>query len=601
MTTWEHQHTNVAAAPERQTTADFLTSMTSPQERRVRPGWEAKVPRTSEEFATRWQVSPERESLVAQLISYQSQHPRDERWKEFAASHKAERSTAQRVNSPYTIPFPRQLTFNLIMGFVLGSMFYNLAQDTSSLYYRGGLIFFAMLFNAFASELEVLTLYAQRPVVEKHNQYALYHQSAEAIASYVMELPYKTTNTIVFNLILYFLAQLRQDAGAFFFFVLTSYLILITMSGVHRTVACVTRTSHQAMVPSAILTLGLMLYSGFTLPVGSMRGWARWINYINPLAYGFEALMVNELHGRQFPCAHIIPSGQGYDSLTASQRTCVVVGAVPGSAVVDGGAYLEGTYQYDHGRKWRNIGILFGFTVFFFFTYVLSAEYARPAPSRGEVLVFRRGTSSPGSWNHVKDAENQYPSQQLIEKPPMASVEHTIAAPEPSSPSTCGKSVFHWEDVCCDINIKGETRRILDHVDGWVQPGVSTVLMGASGAGKTTLLDSLAGRISIGVSSGSTLVDGKSTDRSFPHQIGYVQQQDLHLNTMTVLEALEFSALLRQSDTIPRDEKLAYVNEVVSILDMGEYVDAIIGLPGEGLNVEQRKRLTIGIELAARP
>ncbi|KAF5591683.1 ABC-2 type transporter [Fusarium pseudocircinatum] len=588
-------------SPERQTTAGFLTSMTSPQERRVRPGWEAKVPRTSAEFAARWQASPERESLVAQLVAYQSQHPRDERWKEFAASHKAERSTAQRVNSPYTIPFPRQLSFNLIMGFVLGSMFYNLADDTSSLYYRGGLIFFAMLFNAFASELEVLTLYAQRPVVEKHNQYALYHQSAEAIASYVMELPYKTTNTIVFNLILYFLAQLRQDAGAFFFFILTSYLILLTMSGVYRTVACVTRTSHQAMVPSAILTLGLMLYSGFTLPVGSIRGWARWINYINPLAYGFEALMVNELHGRQFPCAHIIPSGQGYDSLKASQRTCVVVGAVPGSTVVDGGAYLEGTYQYEHGHKWRNIGILFGFTIFFFFTYVLSAEYARPAPSRGEVLVFRRGKSSPDSWNHPRDAENQYPSQQLIEKPLVASLQHTIATPKPSSPSVCEKPVFHWEDVCYDINIKGETRRILDHVDGWVQPGVTTVLMGASGAGKTTLLDSLAGRISMGVLSGSTLVDGKSTDRSFPHQIGYVQQQDLHLNTMTVREALEFSALLRQSDTIPRDEKLAYVNEVVSILDMAEYVDAIIGVPGEGLNVEQRKRLTIGIELAARP
>lgn len=176
-TTWKVEHTDLRAAPERQTTADFLTSMTSPQERRVRPGWGAKVPCTSAEFAARWQASPEREALMAKLLAYQDQHPWDERWKEFAASHKAERSTAQRINSPYTIPFPRQvqlclwrswkrlladpaftlaqLTFNLIMGFVLGSTFYNLAADTSSLYYRGGLIFFAMLFNAFASELEV--------------------------------------------------------------------------------------------------------------------------------------------------------------------------------------------------------------------------------------------------------------------------------------------------------------------------------------------------------------------------------------------------------------------------------------------------------------
>jgi ATP-binding cassette subfamily G (WHITE) protein 2 (PDR) len=34
---------------------------------------------------------------------------------------------------------------------------------------------------------------------------------------------------------------------------------------------------------------------------------------------------------------------------------------------------------------------------------------------------------------------------------------------------------------------------------------------------------------------------------------------------------------------------------------MEEYADAVVGVPGEGLNVEQRKRLTIGVELAAKP
>ncbi|RSL98617.1 hypothetical protein CDV31_012519 [Fusarium ambrosium] len=610
-------------SPERQTTADFLTSMTSPHERQIRPGWEDIVPRTPEEFAARWKESSEHAALVAQLAVYQDDHPRDVRLEAFSTSHKAERSSSQREKSPYTITYlgqirlclwrswkrlvadPQytvsQLIFNLVMGFVLGSMFYDLAPDTSSFYYRGGLIFFAMLFNALASELEVLTLYAQRPVVEKHNHYALYHQSAEAIASYIMELPYKTLNTIVFNPILYFLAQLRQEAGAVFFFILVSYLVLLAMSGVYRTIACLTRTSHQAMVPSTILTLGLMLYSGFVLPVESMRGWARWINYINPLAYAFEALMVNELHGREFPCAQVIPSGPGYETLKASQSVCAVVGAVPGSTVVDGGAFIEGTYKYYNAHKWRNVGILFGYVLFFCFTYVVSAEYSRPAPSRGEVLVFRRSKSSPAAQKHRKDVEHQFTGQQPMAESSIESSGQEVAEPKHSVPSLCGKSVFHWEDVCYDISIKGKNRRILDHVDGWVQPGVTTVLMGASGAGKTTLLDSLAGRVSTGVLSGHTLVNGQETDRSFPHQIGYVQQQDLHLNTMTVREALEFSALLRQSEEIPSSEKLAYVDEVVSILDMAEYVDAIIGVPGEGLNVEQRKRLTIGIELAARP
>lgn len=125
--------------------------------------------------------------------------------------------------------------------------------------------------------------------------------------------------------------------------------------------------------------------------------------------------------------------------------------------------------------------------------------------------------------------------------------------------------------------------------------------MGVSGAGKTTLLDCLADRVSMGVITGEMLVDGKIRDQSFQRKTGYVQQQDLHLETSTVREALEFSALLRQPATTPKAEKLAYVDEVIKLLDMQEYADAVVGVLGEGLNVEQRKRLTIGVELAAKP
>lgn len=105
----------------------------------------------------------------------------------------------------------------------------------------------------------------------------------------------------------------------------------------------------------------------------------------------------------------------------------------------------------------------------------------------------------------------------------------------------------------------------------------------------------------MGIVTGQMLVDGKLRDESFQRKTGYVQQQDLHVHTQTVREALNFSALLRQPARYTRQEKLDYVDTVISLLDMQEYSDAIIGVPGEGLNVEQRKRLTIGVELAARP
>ena len=125
--------------------------------------------------------------------------------------------------------------------------------------------------------------------------------------------------------------------------------------------------------------------------------------------------------------------------------------------------------------------------------------------------------------------------------------------------------------------------------------------MGVSGAGKTTLLDVLAQRHKVGILSGDVLVNGVKLSPSYQRKTGYVQQQDLHLETSTVREALRFSALLRQPASVPRNEKLAYVEKVIQMLDMEDFSEAIIGRPGEGLNIEQRKLLTIGVELAAKP
>ena len=80
-----------------------------------------------------------------------------------------------------------------------------------------------------------------------------------------------------------------------------------------------------------------------------------------------------------------------------------------------------------------------------------------------------------------------------------------------------------------------------------------------------------------------------------------VQQQDLHLETATVRESLRFSAMLRQPKTVSKLEKYEYVEGVIKMLGMEDFAEAIVGVPGEGLNVEQRKLLTIGVELAAKP
>ena len=96
-------------------------------------------------------------------------------------------------------------------------------------------------------------------------------------------------------------------------------------------------------------------------------------------------------------------------------------------------------------------------------------------------------------------------------------------------------------------------------------------------------------------------MNGNALDASFQRNTGYVQQQDLHLETSSVREALQFSATLRQPHTVSAREKEEHVEHVIALLNMESFADAIVGVPGKGLNVEQRKLLTIGVELAAKP
>ena len=90
------------------------------------------------------------------------------------------------------------------------------------------------------------------------------------------------------------------------------------------------------------------------------------------------------------------------------------------------------------------------------------------------------------------------------------------------------------------------------------------------------------GVITGGVITGDVLVDPCSSSSTFARNLGYARQQDVHLPSSTAGEALVFSALLRQALYYSRDEKLDYVEEVINLLDMSCFVDAVIGVPGEG-------------------
>lgn len=323
-----------------------------------------------------------------------------------------------------------------------------------------------------------------------------------------------------------------------------------------------------------------------------MHPWFEWIHYLNPIYYAFEILIANEFHGKEYPCSQFVPA---YADLSGKSFACSASGSRAGELTVNGDVYIWANYRYSYTHVWRNFGILIAFLIGFMAIYFVACELNSSTTSTAEALVFRRG-HEPAHLRQKNKTDEEGAGEPV-------SKESTSGQDDGKGMSSIQPQtdVFTWRDVSYDIEIKGEPRKLLDKVSGWVKPGTLTALMGVSGAGKTTLLDVLAHRTSIGVVTGDMLVNGRELDESFQRKTGYVQQQDLHLETATVRESLRFSACLRQPASVSMKEKYDYVEDVIRMLRMEDFAEAIVGVPGEGLNVEQRKLLTIGVELAAKP
>lgn len=617
------------ACPQRQTTADYLTSLTNPAERIVIAGYEGRVPRSAVDFEDYWKASPEYKALVDDIEDHFSKIESSNIKQQYQELHHARQSNHLSKGLPYTVSFMMQVRYimgrnflrvkgdpsitifsvvgQLVMGLILSSVFFNLKQTTGSFYYRGAAMFFAVLFNAFASLLEIMSLFEARPIVEKHKKYALYRPSADALAGIITELPTKFMMSTSFNFVFYFMVNFRREPGRFFFYWLVCFTCTLVMSHLFRSLGAVSTSLAGAMTPATVLLLAMVIFTGFVIPTPNMLGWSRWINYINPVGYVFEALMANEFHGREFTCSQFVPSGAGYESVSPDQHVCSTVGSKPGSSIVLGTDYLALSYRYYATNKWRNFGIAVAFAVFFLGVYILLTEFNKGAMQKGEIVLFLRGSLKKHRQDAdkhkaiVADAENNIPSEKVPFNDEVDALKHDSGSSRDLEVPKAG-NIFHWRELTYQVKIKSEDRVILNHVDGWVKPGQLTALMGLSGAGKTTLLNCLSERVTSGViTDGVRMVNGHNLDSSFQRSIGYVQQQDLHLPNSTVREALKFLAYLRQPDSVSRAEKDAYVEYIIDLLEMTAYGDALVGVAGEGLNVEQRKRLTIGVELVAKP
>lgn len=376
------------------------------------------------------------------------------------------------------------------------------------------------------------------------------------------------------------------------------------MTAMYRMFAALSSTIDDAVRFSGIAFNLLIIYTGYAIPKTQLLSkyiWFGWIYHINPISYAFEAILTNEFSDRDMTCADsmLVPQGPGVDP---NYQGCVIPGAAVNAHSVSGATYLATQFTYSRSNLWRNFGVLICWTILYILVTVVAVETINFAKSGGGALVFKKTKRAKKVLQQAsspEDEEKAIPSGDEQRGGILGSNSSGGANAEEETLEQISKSdsIFTWQNVEYTVPYQGGQRKLLNGVSGYAKPGLMVALMGASGAGKTTLLNTLAQRQRVGVISGEMKVDGGDLGIEFQRGTGFCEQMDLHDGTATVREALEFSALLRQDRGTPRAEKLAYVDKIVGLLELGELQDAVVA----SLGVEQRKRLTIGVELASKP
>ena len=598
--------------------ADYLTGVMVPTERIIKEGYEHRFPRTADGIQQEYLKSPTK-AAMEQDSDFPKRPETEKATNEFRQTVASDRQKRLPKNSSLTVSFANQVracmtrqyqillgdkaTFfikqgsTLVQALIAGSLFYNAPNNSSGLFIKGGAIFFSLLFNSLLSMAEVMDSFTGRPILSKHKAFAFHHPAAFCIAQIAADIPVAIFQISIFSLVLYFMTGLTATAGAFFTFWIIVFTVTLCMTALFRAVGAAFSTFDAASKVSGFLISALILYTGYMVNKMKMHPWFGWIFWIDPLAYGFESLLANEFHGKTIDCVNnnLVPNGPSYTSL-AQQACAGVGGARLGATSISGDDYLS-SLEYSYSHLWRNFGIIWAWWALFVGITIFFTSRWRDTSSGGGMLLIPRDKAKKNK-TLMNDEEKQMSEERLPSASNSQFSEDTKVAETSLVRNT---SVFTWKNLSYTVKTPSGDRLLLDNVQGYVKPGMLGALMGSSGAGKTTLLDVLAQRKTEGTITGSILVDGRPLGVSFQRSAGYCEQMDVHEPVATVREALEFSALLRQSRDTPKEEKLRYVDTIIDLLEMRDIEHTLVGQVGAGLSVEQRKRLTIGVELVSKP
>jgi len=473
----------------------------------------------------------------------------------------------------------------ILMGLLYGSTFYQF--NPTNVQVVLGIVFSSAVFISLSQMSQVPTFMAAREVFYKQRGANFYRTSSYVFATAMSQVPLAVIESIVYGTMVYWMTGFDSSARSFVLYLIVLTLCNLMMGMWFFFVATVSPNIYLANPLSSLSTVFFILFAGFIVLKGQIPDYLIELHWISPISWGVRAIAVIQYRSDTFDVCE-------YDGINYCEQFGMMAGE-----------YYLNIFEIPSSKSWIALGIVYlvAALVLFMGFAVLALEYCRYESPEGAVAL------SNDSEDGVTTAMTKGPeSYALLETPTNGSrstggsaaviVDVIDARPVASNfvPVTLAFQDL-WYSVPSPANPK-ESIDLLKGVSGFARPGTLTALMGSSGAGKTTLMDVIAGRKTGGQIKGGIFLNGyEASDLAIRRATGYCEQMDVHSDSTTIREALVFSAFLRQDSSVSASAKYDTVNEVLELLDLTSIADKMV----RGSSVEQMKRLSIGVELAAQP
>ncbi|CAN0919518.1 Pleiotropic drug resistance protein 1 [Linum grandiflorum] len=471
-----------------------------------------------------------------------------------------------------------------LMGIVLMTLFLRTEMTRDSVLdgvvYMGAL-FFIVIMVILNGMVEQSLNIAKLPVFYKQRNYGFYPPWAFSLPPSILQIPTAFLEAAVWVFITYFTIGFDPALSRFF----KQYFLLVISSqmsnALFRMVSGLGRTAVLTNLLAGFTLLTLLALSGFVMSRENINEFWIWGYWASPFMYAQHAIVVNEFLGKSW--SHVPPN--------SSEPL--------GVQVLKSRGFFTNDYWY-----WIGIAGLVGYTVLLNLGFTLSLMFLNPL-DKPQAIAYREesaNTKPMKSASQVSMRIESIADEKL--KKTMKQKKGMVLPFQPHFITFHG--ITYSVDMPKEMKSHGSPDKklmLLNNVTGSFRPGVLTALMGITGAGKTTLLDVLAGRKTAGYVHGRITISGyPKKQQTFARIAGYCEQTDIHSPLVTLQESLIHSAWLRLPNEVDTQTRKMFVEEVMGLVELTDHRNAIVGLPGvSGLSIEQRKRLTIAVELVANP